>query len=115
MRGSSRDMRLFASGVKAVLLTAALALAPLAAHAAETREPVVNLDVKDADVRSVFQELKEQCGVRNLLIDREVGGSGATFYFHDLPCTTAFAMVARTFQVAIVVEENSVVDVRPRR
>jgi type II secretory pathway component HofQ len=103
----SREVRSFR-----ILAVALLALAPLAAPAAE--EPTVNLDVKDEDIRVVLKSMKEQCGIKNLLIDKEVNGK-AMFYFRELPCTTAFSVVARTMGLAYEIEPNSVVDVRPRR
>lgn len=114
MSGSSPRRRLFATIVKFVLL-GFLALAPVAALAAETqKEPAVNLDVKDEDIRVVLQSMKEQCGIKNLLIDKEVGGK-AMFYFRDVPCTQAFDIVARTMGLAYDIEPNSVVNVQTRR
>jgi len=101
--------------VKVVLLACLLALAPLAANAAKTEEePTVSLDVKDEDIRVILKSMKEQCGIKNLLIDKEVNGK-AMFYFRDVPCSTAFDLVARTMGLAYHVEPNSVVDVRTRR
>jgi type II secretory pathway component HofQ len=102
--------------VKFVLLAGLLALAPLTAHAAEKeeKEPTVNLDVKDEDIRVVLQSMKEQCGIKNLLIDKDVAGR-AMFYFVDVPCAQAFNIVARTMGLAYDIEPNSVVDVKTRR
>ena len=104
--------------MKIVLLAGILALAPLAANAADAakseEEPTVNLDVKDEDIRVILKSMQEQCGIRNLLIDKEVAGK-AMFYFRDVPCSTAFDLVARTMGLAYDVEPNSVVDVRTRR
>ena len=61
----------------------------------------VTLDVKDADLREVLQSLKTQCGIKNMIIDRDVEGR-ATFYFHDVPCETAFRVVFRTFNLSAV-------------
>jgi len=99
--------------MRVALLAGLIVLAPLVARAAE-KEPTVALDVKDEDIRVVFQSLKEQCGVKNLLIDKDVTGK-ATFYLHDVPCTAAFELVARTMSLAYDIEPNSVVSVRPRR
>ncbi len=104
---------MFCQSVKAALLAGLIAIAPLAAYAAE-KEPKATLDVKDEDIRVVLQSLKEQCGVRNLLIDNDVSGK-ATFYLHDVPCTAAFDIVARTMSLAYEIEPNSVVNVRLRR
>ena len=101
--------------MKIVLLAGLLALAPIAAHAAEKeKEPVVNLDVKDEDIRVILKSMKEQCGIKNLLIDKEVGGKG-TFILHDLPCIQAFDIVASTMGLAYDIEPNSVVIVQIRR
>ncbi|HJW92968.1 MAG TPA: hypothetical protein VJ901_05075 [Thermoanaerobaculia bacterium] len=102
--------------MKAVLLAGLLALVPLTAHAAEDqdKEPLVNLDVKDEEIRDILKSMKEQCGIKNLLIDKEVGGKG-TFILRDIPCTKAFDIVARTMGLAYDIEPNSVVDVRIRR
>src|SRR4051794_9678847 len=105
---------MFPTSVKVILLAGMLALAPLAAHAADKTEPVVNLDVKDEDIRVILKSMKEQCGIRNLLIDKEVAGK-AMFYFRDVPCTTAFDVVARTMGLAYDIEPNSVVNVQIRR
>ena len=91
-----------------VLLAALLALAP------DEKEPVVNLDVKDEDIRVILKSMQEQCGIKNLLIDKEVGGKG-TFILHDLPCSRAFDVVARTMGLAYDIEPNSVVNVQTRR
>ena len=93
---------------------AVLALAPAALAAETQKEPAVNLDVKDEDIRVVLKSMKEQCGIRNLLIDKEVGGK-AMFYFRDVPCTQAFDIVARTMGLAYDIEPNSVVNVQTRR
>jgi type II secretory pathway component HofQ len=102
--------------VKIVLLAGLLALAPLTAHAAEKqeKEPTVTLDVKDEDIREVLKSMKEQCGIRNLLIDKDVNGR-TMFYFQDVPCTRAFDVVARTMSLAYDIEPNSVVNVKIRR
>lgn len=101
--------------MKIVLLAACLALAPVAARAAEQpKEPVVNLDVKDEDIRVILKSMQEQCGIKNLLIDKEVGGKG-TFILRDIPCDRAFDIVARTMGLAYDIEPNSVVNVQARR
>ncbi len=104
---------MFFQPMRAAVLAGLIALTPLVAGAVE-KEPAATLDVKDEDIRVVFQSLKEQCGVRNLLVDKDVSGK-ATFYLHDVPCTAAFDIVARTMSLAYEVEPNSVVSVRPRR
>ena len=55
-------------------------------------EPVLNLDVKNADVRAVFDAVKSQCGIANMMIDREVSGEG-TFLFRDVPCSEGIRII----------------------
>jgi len=83
----------------------------LAASTMSAKPKSVTLDVKDADVRDVLQSLKTQCGIRNMIIDREVGGIAATFYLHDVPCETAFRVVFGTFNLASEPPVNSVLRV----
>ena len=75
--------------------------------------PAVTLDVKDEDVRIILKSMQKQCGIKNLLIDKEVTGSG-TIYFHDVPCETAFRIVFKQFALRGQVEPN-MVTVEPRR
>lgn len=81
--------------------------------AAFADEPTVTLDVKDEDVRTILKSMQKQCGVRNLLIDKEVTGKG-TIYFTEVSCTTAFRTVFKQFGLAGQVERN-MVTVEPRR
>jgi type II secretory pathway component HofQ len=92
--------------VKALVLILALATSGAAGSqptdvsgAVRPRRSTVTLDVKDADVRDVLLSLKTQCGIKNMIIDREVGGT-ATFYFREVPCPTAFRIVLRTYGLA---------------
>jgi type II secretory pathway component HofQ len=78
------------------------------------RRFTVTLDVKDADVRDVLQSLKTQCGIRNMIVDKEVGGVAATFKFRDVPCETAFRVVFRTFGLASQPPVNAVLQVSAR-
>jgi type II secretory pathway component GspD/PulD (secretin) len=94
--------------VRTLLIILALASGP--ASAAEHK---VTLDVKDADVRDVLQSLKTQCAIKNMIIDKEVPASSATFYLRDVPCETAFKAVFRTFNLAAEPIENSVLRVSP--
>jgi type II secretory pathway component HofQ len=71
----------------------------LAASTVSAKPKTVTLDVKDADVRDVLQSLKTQCGVKNMIIDKDMAGK-ATFYLRDVPCETAFRVVLRTFNLA---------------
>jgi type II secretory pathway component HofQ len=75
----------------------ALFLVVLGAASASAAGKTVTLDVKDAEVRDVLASMKEQCGIRNMVIDPDVKGSGATLKFRDVPCETAFRVVLRQF------------------
>jgi hypothetical protein len=57
--------------------------------------------------------MQTQCGIKNLVIDKEVSGKG-TFYFRDVPCDAAFRVVLRTMRLASTVEPNSVLAVGPK-
>jgi type II secretory pathway component GspD/PulD (secretin) len=81
---------------------------------AKPKNNVVTLDVKDADIRDVLKSMKEQCGIKNLVIDPDVSGSG-TFYFRKVPCSTAFRIVTRTAGLTAVNEPNSVLLVQRQR
>ena len=78
------------------------------------REGRVTLDVKDQDIRTILASMKTQCGIRNLVIDRDVEGKG-TFLFDKVPCRAAFDVVFRTMGLASVDYGNSVVTVGQRR
>jgi hypothetical protein len=81
---------------------------------ASAAEPTVTLDVKDEDVRVILKTMQQQCGIRNLLIDKEVAGKGM-IYFRDVACTRAFHVVFQQFGLAGQVEQNIVtVEPRPR-
>ena len=54
-----------------------------------TGEPSVTLDVKDAEAREILKSMQRQCGIKNLMIDPQVQGSG-TFLFNQVPCRQAF-------------------------
>jgi hypothetical protein len=76
-------------------------------------EPTVTLDVKDADVRVILKSMQKECGIRNLVIDPNVNGSG-TFLFRELPCRTAFRVVLRSLDLSVISYENDVVAVERR-
>jgi type II secretory pathway component GspD/PulD (secretin) len=80
----------------------------LIAGSASAAEPTVTLDVKDEDVRVVLKEMQKQCGIRNLLIDKEVSGAVALVYFREVPCTTAFRTIFRQFGLTGQVDQNVV-------
>jgi type II secretory pathway component GspD/PulD (secretin) len=73
----------------------------------------VTLDVKDADVHVVLKSIQKQCGIRNLVIDPGVTGSG-TFLFHDVPCKQALDTVLVVNRLSAKTYANSVVAVSPR-
>lgn len=92
-----------------------LVLLLLAASSVSAKPRTVTLDVKDADVRDVLKSMQKQCGIKNLIIDKDVSGQ-ATFLFREVPCETAFKVVLRTFGLASQPEVNSVLVVeRDRR
>ena len=89
-------------------LVLVLALVLTAGLAADEKEKTVSLDVKDEDVRVILKSMQKQCGIRNLLIDKEVQGQGMV-YFKDVPCATAFKVVFGQFGLTGQVEPNIVV------
>ena len=82
------------------LLALALTVPLAAAQAPKT----VTLDVKDAEPRVVIKEMQKQCGIRNVMIDPDVPNTGATFYFRQVPCETAFRVVLRTYGLTTQVQ-----------
>lgn len=74
-------------------------------------EPLVTLDVKDAEARQILQQLKVQCGIKNMLIDKDVQGKG-TFLLRDLPCEQAFEIVFSSLGLTGKTYANSVVSVQ---
>ena len=85
----------------------------LATPAFADGQPTVTLDVKDADVRDILKSMQKQCGIKNLLIDKDVTGSG-TIYFREVSCSTAFRTVFKQFGLTGKVDPN-IVTVEPRR
>jgi len=73
----------------------------------------LTLDVKDADVHEILASMKQQCRIKNLIIDPKVQGEG-TFVLHSVPCRTAFDVVTETLSLKLVTYENNVVEVSPR-
>lgn len=65
----------------------------------------VSLDVKDADVRVVLKSMQQQCGIKNLLIDKDVQGS-TTLLFREVPCRTAFKVVFAQHSLTGQVAQN---------
>ena len=80
---------------------------------ARAPRPSVTLDVKDEDIRVILKSMQKQCGIKNLIIDKEVEGKG-TFIFNRLPCKTAFDTVFRTMSLRAKTYGNDVVNVAPR-
>jgi hypothetical protein len=97
--------------VRPVLLAATLFLVCSASFAAKPRG--VTLDVKDADVHVILKSIQKQCGIRNLVIDPGITGSG-TFLFHNVPCKVALDTVLRVNGLAAKMYSSSVVAVAPR-
>lgn len=82
--------------------------------AARAPQPkTVSLDVKDEDVRVILKSMQKQCGIKNLIIEKEVQGKG-TFMFHELPCDRAFDTVFKTMSLRATTYSNDVIDVAPR-
>lgn len=110
-----------ARGVRAEAALAALALSG-GVKVVEEQErtilrsagPLVTLDVKDAEIKVILRSLKEQCGIRNLVVAPGVTGSG-TFLLRDVPCRTAFRVVFGMMGLRASYEPNSVVIVSIRR
>jgi type II secretory pathway component HofQ len=94
------------------VLPMVLLLATVSAHAAPRKQRTVTLDVKDADIRVILKSMQKQCAIKNLLIDKDVQGTG-TFLFRDVPCRTAFDVVFKSAGLAGT-QEGSVVSAAPR-
>lgn len=92
----------------ALLLIVSLVF-PVSALAAGKAKSVT-LDVKDAEARVVLKEMQKQCGIKNLIIDPDVTGSGS-FYFKEVECSTAFKVVLRTMDLQLATYSNNVVEV----
>lgn len=93
----------------ALLLSAALATSAFAKEKPRT----VTLDVKDGEARVILRSVQRQCGIRNMIVDRDVQGSG-TFFFRDVPCAQAIPIVLRVMGLAGQVQGHSVMRVEPR-
>ena len=68
-------------------------------------EPTLTMNVKDADIHSLMQIVKEQCGIRNLIIDPGVSGSG-TFLFNDVSCTQGIETILRSIGLGYEIESS---------
>lgn len=73
-------------------------------------EPTVTLDVKDAEASYILKSMQHQCGIKNLIIDPGVQGSG-TFLFNHVPCKQAFSVVLRSLGLAAQTYSNNLVSV----
>jgi hypothetical protein len=73
-------------------------------------EPSVSLDVKDAEAREILESMKRQCGIKNLIIDPQVQGSG-TFLFAQVPCRQAFDIVLRSLGLAAQTYSDNLVSI----
>lgn len=91
----------------------ALILAAALAISAKEKARTVTLDVKDGEARVILRSVQQQCGIRNMIVDPDVQGSG-TFFFRELPCAQAIPVVLRVMGLAGQVQGNSVVRVEPR-
>jgi type II secretory pathway component GspD/PulD (secretin) len=79
----------------------------------EAVEPAVTIDVKDADIRTILKTVQRQCGMRNLIIDPDVAGSG-TFLFNRVPCALALDTILTTMGLGRYSESSAVTAVGPR-
>ena len=102
--------------MRSILVTALILLASGAAGSqpADDSTPTVTLDVKDADIRAILLSMKEQCGIKNMLIEDDVTGTGP-FIFREVPCETALKVVFRTQSLDWEIQENSVVLIRKKK
>jgi hypothetical protein len=72
--------------------------------------PTVTMDVVDADLGSILDIVKKQCGIRNVIVDPGVTGKG-TFLFRDVPCDAAIRTIFRSLGLAAEVHGGSIVRV----
>lgn len=98
---------------RSLLLVACLALL-VGAKAKEKKEPMVSLDVKDAEVRVILKSMQKQCGIKNLVVDPNVQGKG-TFFFANVPCRTAFPIVLSTLGLRTTTTSPALVSVGTRQ
>lgn len=73
-------------------------------------QPTVSLDVKDAEAGEILKSMQRQCGIKNLMIDPQVQGSG-TFLFNQVPCRQAFDIVLRSLGLAAQTYSDTLVSV----
>lgn len=70
-------------------------------------ERQVFLDVVDEDARPIVREVANQCGWRNVVMDRSIGGKG-TFRLRGVPCSLAIRTVLGSLGLRGRIEPNSV-------
>jgi hypothetical protein len=73
-------------------------------------EPAVTIDYKDGEVQEILKSMQRQCGIRNLMIDPNVKGTG-TFMLTEVPCRQAFDVVLRTLGLTAQTYSNDIVRV----
>ena len=73
-------------------------------------EATVTMDFKDAEVRVILKSMKQQCGIKNLVLDPGVQGKG-TFLFYEVPCRQAFRVVLRSLGLDAKTYSSSMVNV----
>jgi hypothetical protein len=73
-------------------------------------EPTVSIDFKDAEARVILKSMQRQCGIKNLMIDPQVQGTG-TFLFWNVPCRQAFGVVLRTLGLSAETYSGNIVHV----
>jgi len=66
------------------------------------------------ELRDVLQSMQRQCGIKNLVLHRQVGGKSGTLVFRDVPCSRAFRIVLRMHGLASNSYENRVLHVGPQ-
>ena len=76
--------------------------------AAAEKPRTVTLDVKDEEIHLILKSMQKQCAIKNLVVDPGISGNG-TFYFHDVPCPTAFDVVLRTMGLGVEYSDDVVV------
>lgn len=77
-------------------------------------EPTVTLDVKDGDVRTILRSVQRQCGIRNLMVDRDVEASG-TFLLTNVPCGRALSVITRTLGLGATGASTTMTRVTPKK
>ena len=79
----------------------------------DPNERTVTLDVKDAEAAVILKSMQRQCGIKNLVVDPDVKGTG-TFLFTKVPCRHAFSVVLRSLGLGMSDYSGSLASVEPR-